>query len=315
MVSVIIPNYNHSQFLEQRLKSVLDQKYQDIEIILLDDCSTDLSSEILNNYASHPKVSHLILNKKNSGSPFHQWKKGLELARGKYVWIAESDDYASPEFLRILIKEFEENPELGLCYCRSNRINEKDEEFGILHWGEVINTGSWENNRYFEKGEYVANYLRFRNTIPNVSAVLFKKDIFFISEEVKNMKLCGDWLLYVNLAFKYPVSYVSKPLNYFRRYSASTTFKNTSLKKERLRIKEYFHVINYANKISGRKLSQNIQMYTWICAEWINNKQLKKDAKLGYYFPNIPLSLTFVFYKMLILSLLRSVLHVSKKIR
>ena len=58
-VTVIIPNYNHAPYLEQRIQSVLDQSYQDFEIILLDDCSTDSSKEIINNYVGNDKISHV----------------------------------------------------------------------------------------------------------------------------------------------------------------------------------------------------------------------------------------------------------------
>jgi len=87
-VTVIVPNYNHARFLRQRLDSILTQTYQDFELILLDDCSTDDSRTILKEYAADPRV-RLELNEANSGSPFKQWNKGVQLAQGKYVWIAE----------------------------------------------------------------------------------------------------------------------------------------------------------------------------------------------------------------------------------
>ena len=84
-VSVIIPNYNHAPYLKERLDSVFNQSFQGFEVILLDDSSTDNSIEVLNIYTSNPKVSHFIINKKNSGSPFKQWEKGIELATGDYL--------------------------------------------------------------------------------------------------------------------------------------------------------------------------------------------------------------------------------------
>jgi glycosyltransferase involved in cell wall biosynthesis len=67
-------------------------------IILLDDCSTDDSRLILSKYADDPRV-RIEFNKVNSGSPFKQWNKGVSLALGEYVWIAESDDYADKRLL------------------------------------------------------------------------------------------------------------------------------------------------------------------------------------------------------------------------
>lgn len=82
------------------MKSIFNQTFQDFEVILLDDASTDNSREILHKYQEHPKVSHLIINETNSGSPFKQWEKGLAFARGEFIWIAESDDYCNIFFLK-----------------------------------------------------------------------------------------------------------------------------------------------------------------------------------------------------------------------
>ncbi|UCD50998.1 MAG: glycosyltransferase family 2 protein [Phycisphaerales bacterium] len=93
VVSIIIPNYNHARFLVERVDSVLRQTYRDFDVIVLDDASTDESRDVLKSFAGRPEVA-LRFNTENSDSTFKQWNKGVELARGKCVWIAESDDFA-----------------------------------------------------------------------------------------------------------------------------------------------------------------------------------------------------------------------------
>ena len=108
MVSVIVPNYNHAKYLPERLESVFSQSYADYEVILLDDGSTDGSAALLEACRSNPHVSHVELNLQNSGGhPFAQWEKGIRLAKGKYVWIAESDDRAEPTFLEKAVAALE----------------------------------------------------------------------------------------------------------------------------------------------------------------------------------------------------------------
>ena len=107
LISVILPNYNHANYLEERLDSILNQTYTNFELIILDDASNDKSLSILEKYKKHKKVSHFIINKKNTGSPFLQWKKGLELARGEFIWIAESDDFCELNFLETQVKYLE----------------------------------------------------------------------------------------------------------------------------------------------------------------------------------------------------------------
>ncbi len=114
VVSTIVPNYNHARFLPQRLDSILAQTFKDYELIVLDDASTDNSREVLERYARQAPIQ-LVFNGTNSGSPFIQWRKGAELARGEYLWIAESDDYADPRLLETLAGELQRNPKVGLA--------------------------------------------------------------------------------------------------------------------------------------------------------------------------------------------------------
>src|SRR5260370_24418527 len=113
-VSIIVPNYNHGRFLRRRIETILTQTFQDLELILLDDCSTDDSRTILKHYASSPCV-RIEFNEVNSGSAFKQWNKGVRLATGKYVWIAESDHYADPQFLERLVPLLASHPQLILA--------------------------------------------------------------------------------------------------------------------------------------------------------------------------------------------------------
>ncbi len=122
-VSVIVPNYNHARYLRQRIESVLRQTYQDFEVILLDDCSTDDSRSILSSYAGDPRV-RMEFNEVNSGSTFKQWNKGVRLARGEYVWIAESDDYADDAAVREVGVAYSMRSRRPCsAYCRSWRVS------------------------------------------------------------------------------------------------------------------------------------------------------------------------------------------------
>src|SRR2546430_11315204 len=132
-VSVIVPNYNHARFLRRRIDTVLGQTFLDFELILLDDCSTDNSRDILTAYADDSRV-RIEFNAKNSGSTFKQWNKGVRLAKGKYVWIAESDDYADEQLLERLVGVLEEEPEVTFAYCRSWRIAANGEPNGYADW-------------------------------------------------------------------------------------------------------------------------------------------------------------------------------------
>lgn len=225
LVSVIVPNYNHEKYLEQRLKSIFNQTYPNFEVILLDDCSSDKSQEILLEYAKNSKVSHCIFNAINSGNTFVQWNRGMELAKGDYIWIAESDDFCELNFLEELIQPVLEDPEIKLVYCQSNRVDEK---------GSV--TGSWINhtdnldatlfltNFVMDGNAFIERFLIYKNVIPNASGVLFQRVRAVELGELDIdpvLKICGDWLFYLKLVTNANVAFIPKSLNNFRYHSAS----------------------------------------------------------------------------------------------
>ena len=146
-VSIIVPNYNHGRFIEERLDSIFNQTFQDFEVILLDDCSTDNSVEILKKYAQNPQVKGLYVNEHNSGSPFAQWRKGIAFASGEYIWIAESDDIAAPDFLEVLVPLLSANPKRGIAFCRSWIIDEQSQAHGFHDYGtDGFDSRRWEQD-------------------------------------------------------------------------------------------------------------------------------------------------------------------------
>lgn len=234
LVSVILPNFNHEQYLKQRLDSVFSQTYPNFEVILLDDKSTDNSREILSQYAKNEKVAHCVFNEINSGNTFKQWSKGIALAKGDLIWIAETDDFCDNSFLEKIIKPFQDEPELALSYCQSNRINEKGEITG--NW--ITHTDNLDQN-LFQKdfvqngNEFIKHFLIYKNVIPNASAVVFKKKYADQAGEFDFdpvLKTCGDWLFYIKLASNAKVAFVHESLNNFRYHSESVISR--SLQKD-----------------------------------------------------------------------------------
>ncbi len=128
-VTVITPNYNHARYLPQRLESILNQTFQDFELIILDNASTDNSREVIESYKKDPRV-RAIFNAENNGSTFKQWNLGLSHANGEYIWFAESDDYADPTLLATLVDRLDRHPNVGLAFCQSWAV---DEDSNILY--------------------------------------------------------------------------------------------------------------------------------------------------------------------------------------
>jgi glycosyltransferase involved in cell wall biosynthesis len=227
-VSVIIPNYNHAAYLRQRIDSVLNQTYSDFEIIILDDHSTDNSKEIIESYRNNQKISHIVYNNINCGTPFKQWNKGVELAGGEYIWIAESDDKADPRFLAALVPKLIGDTKVGIAYCQSYQMNDQDEITGNWqhHTESFVSKEKFYNDFHMSGPEYIANYLIHKNTIPNASAVVFKKEFFKVvggaDETIKNN---SDWFAWLKILMVSDVIYIKDTLNYYRHHDQSVIAK------------------------------------------------------------------------------------------
>jgi len=269
-VSIIVPNYNHAPFLAQRLDSIFNQTYQDFEVVLLDDASSDNSVEILNLYAEKykEKISHFIVNQNNSGSPFKQWKKGIELAKGEYIWIAESDDWAEPELLQTLLNYLTKHKNVGLAYCQSFEVDVHSNRIRDFHfWTDDLDPTLWRKN-FVLPGSTFLNYLVKKNVIPNASAVLFRKALYKDVGKVQtNFRLVGDWDLWVRLLAKASIGYSPLCLNHFRASSSTTRYIVRKDKKE-LRILEELKMLKglaHLNCVEGELI--NIQQQ-YLLNEW-----------------------------------------------
>ena len=241
-ISVILPNYNHDRFLNQRIDSILNQTYQDFELIILDDCSSDNSITILEQWKNHPKVSHFIVNEANSGSPFRQWKRGIELAKGDWVWIAESDDLCELNFLSKLVNEIGKKPHAGVVYAQSYDINQKGDRVNDrLKYTESFNPNIWSGSFSLNGLVFIRKYLSIKNVIPNASAVLFRREYCtpqIFDDSLVDMRMCGDWLFWIKLLEKSEVVFLKEHLNYFREHEAVSRNHNNGLKRRRRLIEE-----------------------------------------------------------------------------
>ncbi len=226
-VSVIVPNYNHARYLRQRVETVLRQSFQDFEVILLDDCSTDESRSILSSYASDPRVT-IAFNDVNSGSTFKQWNKGVRLARGKYVWIAESDDYANERLLERLVAVLEHDPVIVFAFCRSWRIAEGDRLDGFVSYYPDRLNPRWNADFCVDGQEECRNSFPRFNPVRNASAVVFRKAVYeSVGGADEAFCLSGDWKLWAAMALGGKVAYVAEPLNY-QRYHGANVQTNTN---------------------------------------------------------------------------------------
>ena len=233
LVSVIVPNFNHEPYLRRRLESVFGQTYTNYEVILLDDCSRDGSQKILEEYCNrYPQQTQLIINDANSGGVFFQWEKGLAKAAGELVWIAESDDWCSDNFIEELVKYFADEAVM-LAYCRTVFMDGEGQTqiWSIEEYLADIDADLWLSPFIRTAHDIVRKAWATTNIIPNVSSALFRKPVdmpLLREQDWKQMTICGDWLFYLNLIRGGLVAYTNAATNYYRIHSDNTSVASYS---------------------------------------------------------------------------------------
>ncbi|MER8922459.1 MULTISPECIES: glycoside hydrolase family 99-like domain-containing protein [unclassified Mesorhizobium] len=229
-VSVIVPNYNYARYLGARLSSIADQTMRPYELIVLDDASTDESVEVIQQFLADCDIScRLVVNAQNSGSVFRQWMRGVEMARGDYVWIAEADDLADPGFLAELMPAFERD-EVVMSYCQSRQIDGAGRVLSehYLDYVADIDRSRWTKPYVVDGRQEIAEALYLKNTIPNVSGVLFRREALREAlsqhlDEIASYRNAGDWVAYLRLLEKGDIAFHPHALNAHRRHQSSVT--------------------------------------------------------------------------------------------
>lgn len=282
-VSVIVPFYNHEKFVAERLNTVLGQSVKDIEVILMDDLSTDNTVEVASQYLSDPRV-RMEANTVNSGSPFKQWKKGLGLAQSDLVWIAEGDDACDLNFLATLLPYFDDQM-MAIASAKTEIIDEHStEKPGVLMpYLDSAYQDKYRSSFRLDGFDTINQDLGAVCTLVNASGLILRKQYLRpeVLDEAGEFKMCGDWYLYISMLRHGKLAYDVSTTNYFRRHSASQVNKVEGTDVyfiERYRITKYVA----ENFFVDRRLLT--KAFKAIDGEWARFQHKPKEGELEDYY-------------------------------
>lgn len=230
-VSVIVPNYNYAGYLEDRLTSIANQSYPIRELIVLDDASKDESMTVLSAFREKTGIDwKLIANDTNCGNVFRQWKRGLEVAKGDFIWIAEADDLSFSGFIERMIDMLTQHPNASFAFCDSLAT---DADSHVIYEGyqgyyDTIEPGCFSEDRVWNGREFISKYLSVKNLIMNASSVIWRRNVLCdaftkVGIELFDYRVAGDWRLYVEAANLGSVAFCASRLNVHRRHKGSVT--------------------------------------------------------------------------------------------
>lgn len=238
LVSIVVASYNHAEYLVERMDSLVNQTYQHIEILVIDDRSPDNSVEILNRYTTHPKVKLLV--RETNGGWVTVSNQGVETTTGEYVLFANCDDDCLPGMVEQLVLAMQANPTAGVAFCRSLMVDEKGvvtgDDFAIREPAFRLRCAK---DTLIEREE-MRRFLLHSCVIPNLSAALIRRACFDrVGLLSHDYKACSDWDIFFRIADHFDFCYVAEPLNKFRQHT--TTIRSAT--KGRVTYDEFFRLL------------------------------------------------------------------------
>ena len=234
MISVALATYNGSKFLDAQIQSILNQTYTDFELVIIDDCSTDNTFELLKNY----KDSRIILFQNDKNLGFRKnFEKIIQNCSGEYIAFCDQDDAWFPDHLQILLDNIKDNFYIG---GNALLVNENLEDMNVTM------LQSLGVDFVPEKQEDWFKFLLFTNVFQGTASLVqsdFVKGLLPFSE---NIKFHDHWLA-INAAIKNKVVYINHPLLKYRQHGNNVTYNNKFNVLNRIKL--HFVSKNNAKKI------------------------------------------------------------------
>lgn len=251
-VSIVFTSYNHRRFLRKALERLLYQTYPNYEVIVIDDCSTDGSQDIIKEYADHPRL-RMELRTTNSGSYVKASNYGASFANGTILMFAQCDDYADATQLEKLVNAMLENENAGVVFSKSNLIDEHDAFIADDFTGrESAFREKCKNNTLITKQEMI-RFLSYSCVLPNLSAAIIRKDLFHaIGGFSEKYLVMSDWGFWLDLAVKTDFYYITEPLNNFRQHN-KTIRSSIKIRTQIIELYAIFYEFISNNQLARRE--------------------------------------------------------------
>ena len=205
-LSVVVPNYNHGHYLEHTLPALARQSFQPLELLVLDDASTDNSVEVINRLAVQYPVIRLVQNEKNLGV-MPNLNKGIGLARGDYIFISSADDLVQPGFLEKSLRLLAMHPQAGL----SCTVCQWRYEGSGLSW--YMGTGMAAQPSYLSPNDLLRLGRQGKLLISSSSVVYRREALCGAGSFIPDLRWHADWYANSVCAFRFGLCFVPEPLS------------------------------------------------------------------------------------------------------
>lgn len=214
LVSVIVPAYNHDKYIEKCINSIIDQTYENIEVIIINDGSTDKTMSKLDLFKKHEGFK--IINQENKGL-CKTLNLGVSLAKGEYISILASDDYLISDKLEKQINFLECNNQYGMCCAKAYEVDDSGNNLGAVG---VVTDESQLSFQNLLGGNKIAAL-----TVLLKSSVL--KEIGGFDESL----YMEDWDMWLRISNKHKIGFLNEFVAYYRSHETNISSKTNLMEK------------------------------------------------------------------------------------
>ena len=208
-ISVLIPTYNYAHFLDETIQSVLNQSFTDFELIIVDNCSTDNTEEVVKNYLADKRVSY-YKNPKNLGL-VGNWNQCLTYPKAEYIKFICADDKIHPEMLAKFYAVLEQYPNVSLITCDKQL-------FDGQHWLVELPL------RHLQEGKKVIYHtMTTKSWIGEPTSVMFRKSNLFLGKFRSDYTMQVDWEMWNRQLTVGDCYIIPEPLAYIRAHASQHT--------------------------------------------------------------------------------------------
>lgn len=267
-VSVVIPMYNAEKFIGACLESIFAQNFKDFEVIVVDDCSTDNSVAVVENYLKRGGQLKLLKSKKNFGNPCVPRNKGLNISRGKYIYFMDNDDLLIDNNALEKFYSYAENYDADFVYTYKFAVSENDGELKGL---SLIRTEQPEKPFFILENPAERFFYVVRNEIGVMPWLKFSRRDFLLENEIYFPEIYSNedhfWTIDLTLSAK-KILAVPEIL-YINRSSQNSITRKEKTPAEQIKFFMYFIIkgFDYMKKITDKHevLKKNPQyIYSWM---------------------------------------------------
>jgi len=271
-ISIVIPSFNQGVYIGETIKSILDQKEKDVEIIIVDNKSTDKTKEILEKYKNQIK----IISEKDRGQT-DAINKGMEMAKGDILAYLNSDDYYEPGSLKTVREFFRDNTEAKIIYGQGKLVDEK---------GRMIR---------MYKTEHPTLDSLFRECVISQPTVFMRREVFEkIGEFDTNLNYAMDYDYWIRVGKKYRFHYIDRILASTRIHPKSKTAQSE---------KVFEGILKVLKKNYGKVSDEAVFNYAFV-KERSSVRRIKAAFETYRHYKQLPRKKGFIFFGRLMKSLL-----------